>query len=79
MTFLVASEARKNLFKLIDDVAISHEPAIIKGKRNSAVLICTEDWEEIKELLYVSSNKELSDSIIKGLKTPLSECVTKLD
>lgn len=40
MTFLVASEARRTLFQLIDDVAASHEPAIVKGKGNSAVLIC---------------------------------------
>ncbi|WP_367363768.1 hypothetical protein [Candidatus Tisiphia endosymbiont of Nedyus quadrimaculatus] len=38
---------------------ISHEPATIKGKRNKAVLISFEDWEDIKETLFVADNKEL--------------------
>lgn len=79
MTYLIASEARKGLYKLIDEVAISHEPALIKGKRNAAVLISASDWEDIKETLLVASNKKLSDSIIKGLNTPFEECTTTLD
>jgi len=74
MTFLAASEASKNLHKLIDQVAINHEPAMIKGRRNSAVLIASEDWEDIKETLFVAENRKLSRSIIKGLNTPFEEC-----
>lgn len=79
MTYLIASEARKNLYKLIDQVALDHEPTIIKGKRNAAVLISAEDWEDIKETLLVSSDAELSDSIIKGLKADFKECSKKLE
>jgi len=79
MSYLIASEARKNLYKLIDDVSASHEPTLIKGKRNSAVLISASDWEDIKETLFVASNKELSDSIIKGLNTPFEACSITLD
>lgn len=74
MTYLIASEARKTLYKLIDEVAISHEPTLIKGKRNAAVLISADDWEDLQETIFVASNKELSDSIIKGLNTPIKEC-----
>lgn len=79
MTYLIASEARKNLYQLIDQVAISHEPTTIKGKRNTAVLVSSDDWEDIKETLFVAANKELSDSIIRGLATSFEDCNDKLE
>ena len=79
MSYLIASEARKTLYTLIDEVAIKHEPTLIKGKRNTAVLLSVEDWEDIQETLLVASNKELSDSLIKGKNTPYEECSSKLD
>ena len=79
MTYLIASEARKNLYQLIDQVALSHEPMTIKGKRNAAILISSEDWEDIQETLMVTNNKELSDSIIKGLNSDFKECTQKLE
>ena len=79
MSCLIASEARKTLYTLIDEVAINHEPTLIKGKRNTAVLISVEDWKDIQETLLVASNKKLSDSLIKGSSTPYSECSTELD
>lgn len=79
MICLIASEARKNLYKLIDEAAVSHEPTLIKGKRNTAVLVSISDWENIEETLLVASNRKLSDSIIKGLNTPFEECKTTLD
>jgi len=79
MNYLIASDARKSLYKLIDKIAVEHEPAIISGKRNKAVLVSIEDWENIEETLLVASNKKLSDSIIKGLNTPFENCLTELD
>jgi len=79
MGYLIASEARKTLYKLIDDVAVNHEPTLIKGKRNTAVLLSSEDWEDIQETLLVASNKKLSDSLLKGKNTPYEKCSTKLD
>lgn len=79
MGYLLAIEARKQLYKLIDQVAASHEPTLIKGKRNAAVLLSAADWEDIKETIMIASNKKLSDSLIKGKNTQYSECSTKLD
>ena len=78
MGYLLAIEARKNLYKLIDEVAASHEPTLIKGKRNTAVLLSSGDWEDIKETIMVASDKKLSDSLIKGKNTKYSDCSTKL-
>ncbi len=79
MSYLIASEARKTLYTLIDKVAIDHQPTLIKGKRNTAVLISSEDWENIQETLFVAANKELSDSLIQGKNIPYSQCSTELD
>ncbi|MBP6299559.1 MAG: type II toxin-antitoxin system Phd/YefM family antitoxin [Arenimonas sp.] len=45
MTTLTASDARANLYRLIDEAAASHEPIVIAGKRNSAYLVNVDDYE----------------------------------
>jgi antitoxin YefM len=63
MNCFLASEARNNLYKLIDRVAETHTPIMIKGKRSEAVLISREDWEAIQETLYLSSVPNFVESI----------------
>ena len=79
MATLTATEARKRLYTLVDDVAESHEPIQIVGKRNSAVLLSEEDWRAIQETLYLSSIPGMRESIRDGLKTPAEECEEELD
>ena len=79
MATFTATEARKRLYALVDDVAESHDPVQIVGKRNSAVLISEEDWRAIQETLYLSSIPEMRESIREGLKTPVEECEEELD
>ncbi|MBW2119221.1 MAG: type II toxin-antitoxin system Phd/YefM family antitoxin [Deltaproteobacteria bacterium] len=79
MSTLTATEARKRLYTLVDDVAESHDPIQIIGKRNSAVLVSEEDWRAIQETLYLSSIPKMRESIRKGLKTPVEECEEELD
>jgi len=74
MTTLSASEARKRLYKLVDQVKESHEPIQIVGKRSSAVLVSEEDWKAIAETLYLASIPGMRESIKKGLKTPVEKC-----
>jgi antitoxin YefM len=79
MSFVTVSDARKNLYKLVDRVAKNHEPTLIKGKRNAAVLISSEDWDDLQETLYVAQNKKLSDSLLKGMKESYDACSDKLE
>lgn len=79
MTSITATEARKQLYGLLDHVAASHEPLQIAGKRHSAVLIAEEDWRAVQETLYLSSVPGMRESIRKGLKTPVKECAKDLD
>ena len=73
MDVLSATEARANLFKLIDETAESHQPVVISGKRNSAVLVAQEDWAAIQETLYLLSIPGMRESIRKGMATPLEK------
>jgi antitoxin YefM len=77
MTTLSASEARKRLYSLVDEVKESHEPVQIVGKRSSAVLVSEEDWKAIAETLYLASIPGMRESIRKGLKTPVEKCSKK--
>jgi antitoxin YefM len=79
MTTMTATEARKNLYSLLDDVAESHEPIQIAGKRHSAVLVSEDDWRAVQETLYLTGIPGMRHSVRKGLKTPVEECDTGLD
>jgi antitoxin YefM len=79
MTSITATEARKQLYTLLDDVAESHEPIQIAGKRHSAVLVSEDDWRAVQETLYLASIPGMRNSIRKGLKTPVAKCDKELD
>jgi antitoxin YefM len=79
MTTLSATEARKRLYKLLDDVADSHEGIRIAGKRNTAVLVAEEDWQAIQETLFLTSIPGMRESIVKGLRTSVNKCARELD
>ena len=66
MTTLTASSARASLYRLIDQVAESHQPVHITGRRTSAVLVSSEDWQAIQETLYQLSVPDMRKSISKG-------------
>jgi antitoxin YefM len=79
MSTITASEARARLFRLIDEAAESHQPLLITGKRNKAILIAEEDWQAIQETLYLLSVPGMRESIREGMATPVDECVENLD
>ena len=79
MTTLSATEARKCLYSLVDDVAESHDPVQIVGKRHSAVLISEDDWRAIQETLYLTSIPGMRESIQDGIKSPVEECDEELE
>lgn len=74
MGSITATEARANLYRLIDEAAASHEPVVISGKRNNAVLISEDDWRSIQETLYLLSIPGMRESIREGIDTPIDEC-----
>jgi prevent-host-death family protein len=79
MTSISATEARKQLYRLVDEVQESHEPIQITGKRGSAVLVSEDDWRAVQETLYLLSMPGMRESIIEGMATPVDELDDELD
>ncbi|GAC1371169.1 MAG: hypothetical protein NVSMB40_04830 [Aquirhabdus sp.] len=79
MHTLTASEARANLYRLMDQTAESHQPITIAGKRNNAVLVSAEDWSAIQETLYLLSIPNMRESIKEGMNEPVEDCETELN
>jgi antitoxin YefM len=76
---ITASEARAGLYRLIDQTTESHQPILISGKRNSAVLVSAEDWQAIQETLYLLSVPGMRESIKKGMAEPLDKSAKELN
>ena len=76
MNVVTVSRARANLFRLIDTTAEHHEPVLITGKRNNAVLIGEEDWKSIQETMYLLSVPGMRESIIEDMSAPASEFIS---
>ena len=79
MATLNATEARANLYKLIDDTVASHVPVIITGKRGNAVLLAEEDWNAMNETLHLLSVPGMRESIVEGMQEPLDDRANALD
>ena len=75
---MTASQARAGLYRLLDQIAASHQPVLITGKRASAVLVSEEDWRATQETVYLLSIPGMRESIRKGLKTPVEACSKEL-
>lgn len=73
MTHITATEARRQLYKLVDQVQESHKPIHITGKRGNAVLVGEDDWSAVQETLILVSIPGMRESIIEGMTTPVDE------
>jgi antitoxin YefM len=79
MTTITATEARKNLYRLLDQVSDSHEPIQITGKRGNAVLVGEDDWRALQETLHLVSIPGVREAILEGMDTPVDECKREPD
>jgi antitoxin YefM len=74
MRTLRVSEARANLYRLVEEAAQTHEPVKITGKHGNAVMIGEDDWLAVEETLYLVSVPGMRESILAGMETPVDEC-----
>ena len=79
MTTLNATEARTNLYRLIDEATQTHKPITITGRRGNAVLLAEADWNAINETLYLLPIPGMRESILEGMESSLEDCDTELD
>jgi antitoxin YefM len=55
---ITASEARRNLFGLIEQANADRTPIEITSKRGNVVMIAEDDWHSIEETLYLMRSPE---------------------
>lgn len=79
MQTLTASEARANLYRLMDQAAESHQPITIAGKRHDAVLLAAEDWQAIQETLHLLAVPGMRESIKEGMAQAPDSCAKELN
>ncbi|MFA6191086.1 MAG: type II toxin-antitoxin system Phd/YefM family antitoxin [Sulfurimonas sp.] len=70
---MTVSQARTNIYKIMDETAQTHQPIIITGKRNNVVMLSEEDWNAIEETLYLNSIPGMATSIKEAMDAPNSE------
>jgi antitoxin YefM len=79
MKTISVTQARKEIYRLLDETSETHEPIQISGKRSNAILVSEDDWLAIQETLYLYSIPGMQESIIEGLNTPIEETDEELD
>ena len=79
MRTINVTNARANLYKLIEETSIQHEPIQITGKKVNAVLLSEEDWRSIEETLYLLSIPGMRESIREELETSVDDCSEELE
>ena len=67
------SQVRADIYNIMDETAQTHEPILITGKRNNAVMLSQEDWNAIEETLYLNSIPNMASSIQDSMNAPDSE------
>lgn len=75
MRILNSTQARKDIYKIQKEIIQNHEPIVITGKDGNTVMVSEEDWNAIQETLFLLSIPGMRDSVTKGMKQPLKECI----
>ena len=70
-----ATNFRKNIFSLLEQIIKYNEPVNISTKSGNAVIISEDDYNGLMETLYLCSIPTMKKRIIDGLNTPISECI----
>ena len=70
---MTVSQARTNIYKIMDETAQTHQPIMITGKRNNVVMLSEDDWNAIEETLFLNSIEGMASSIKKAMDAPNSE------
>jgi len=71
------TNARANLYNLLDMAIEDSEVINISTKNGNAVIISESDYNSLLETLYLSTDPAYKQTLLEGKDTPLSECVSE--
>ena len=77
MSAINITNARKDLYYLVDDVNLYSEPALIVSKKGNAVLVSESDWNAIQETVYLNTIPGMVESIRRGMDTSIEDCISE--
>lgn len=73
------TQARANLYNLVNMAIDNSEIININTKNGNAVIVSEADYNSLIETLYLSANPKNKQMIIAGLDTPIEDCVAESD
>lgn len=79
MQIYTISQARENLFKIANETINNSQPVMITHKKDHLILISMSDYTAMEETCYIKSIRGLEESLIEGMKEPLSSCATEIN
>lgn len=68
MSAITATDARRNLFGLIQQVNDDHAPVEVVSKRGNAVIISKDDYDAITETAYLLRNTKGAERLLAALE-----------
>ena len=73
------TNARANLYNLLEMAIDDSEIINISTNSVNAVIISEADYNSLLETLHLSSDVEYKKTLMEGKNTPLSECISEGD
>lgn len=73
MRTIPVTNARQDIFNIIEQTIKNSEPVQITSKKGNVVMLSMEDWSAIEETLYLLSVPGMRESIVEADKIPLDE------
>jgi len=68
MSAITATDARKNLFGLIQQVNDDHVPVEVVSKRGNAVLVSKDDYDAMVETAYLLRNVKGAERLLASIE-----------
>ena len=75
MTHITANTALRDFESIIDNVIKYGNSISISTDDGAAILVNQDEWNGIRETLYLKSIPGMANSILEGRVTPISECL----
>jgi PHD/YefM family antitoxin component YafN of YafNO toxin-antitoxin module len=75
MSTINITNARKDLYNLVENVSNFNDPLLIVGKKGNAVLLSEEDYNGLLDTIYLNNIPGMAESIVEGGNLPLDQCI----
>lgn len=69
------TNARKDLYKIAENAVEYGQVTKVHTKKGNIVILSEEDYNGLTETIYLTSNKELRDSLVEGKNIKLEDTI----